>query len=140
MKVRYLNYNEILDIYREHTSKFGGFQAIRDNNHLLAVVANPQRQFAGQDLYPSIALKAAILVYSMIKNHPFVDGNKRTAFVCGRVFLRLNGHDVGSLEAYHDLIIKIAATQATKEDALDWFKLSIIKKQSNLLKLKKKQE
>ncbi len=125
MKIRYLGYNEVLEIYREQISKFGGYGAVRDNNALLSVVANPQRQFAGQDLYPTIDSKAAILVYSMIRNHPFMDGNKRVAFVCGRAFLRLNGHDVESLEGYCDLILKIARSQATQEDVCDWFKLSV---------------
>lgn len=126
MKVRYLSYNEVLDVYREQISRFGGFCAIRDNNALLSVIANPQRQFAGRDLYPKIASKAAILVFSMIKNHPFVEGNKRTAFVCGRMLLRLNGHDVSSIEEYDRIIWKIAKSEATLEDVSDWFKVSIV--------------
>lgn len=125
MKIRYITYSEVLDIYREQINKFGGFGAIRDNNALLSVIVNPQREFAGRDLYPTIASKAAILVYSMIKNHPFTDGNKRAAFVCGRVFLRLNGYDVESLEKYHGLVVKIAKNEATQEDAFDWFEISI---------------
>ncbi|OGX41837.1 MAG: hypothetical protein A3F87_01220 [Omnitrophica WOR_2 bacterium RIFCSPLOWO2_12_FULL_51_24] len=125
MKIRYLTYNEVLDIYREQINKFGGFGAIRDNNALLSVIVNPQREFAGRDLYPTIASKSAILVYSMIKNHPFKDGNKRAAFVCGRVFLRLNGYDVESLEKYNGLILKIAKSEATQEDVFDWFEISI---------------
>ena len=103
----------------------GGFGAVRDNNALLSVIANPQRQFAGQDLYPTIAEKAAIIVYSLIKNHPFMDGNKRTAFVWGRVFLRLNGHDIDSLSGYNDIILKIARDEIKQEDVIDWFKVSV---------------
>lgn len=125
MKIRYLNYSEILDVYREQINQFGGYGAIRDNNALLSVIANPQRQFAGRDLYPTLASKAAILVYSMNKNNPFVDGNKRAAFVCGRIFLRLNGYDITSLEAYYNIILKIATGDATQEDVFDWFAISI---------------
>jgi len=126
MKVKHVSYNQILDIYREQNAKFGGFCAIRDNNALLSVIANPQRQFAGKDLYPTLAQKAAILVYSMIKNHPFIDGNKRMAFICGRILLRLNGYDIGSREDYYNIIKKIAKDEAGKEDVFEWFELSIV--------------
>ena len=125
MKINYLGYNEVLEIYRRQIETHGGFGAIRDNNALLSVIANPQRQFASQDLYPTIAEKAAIIVYSLIKNHPFIDGNKRTAFVWGRVFLKLNGHDIDSLSGYNDIIFKIARDEIKQEDVFDWFKVSI---------------
>jgi len=61
-----------LIFYREQINKFGGFGAVRDNNALLSVIANPQREFAGKELYPTVASKAAIVVYSLIKNHPLL--------------------------------------------------------------------
>lgn len=125
MKIRYLSYNEVIDVYREQIKKFGGFGAVRDNNALLSVIANPHREFAGRDLYPTIASKAAILVYSLIKNHPFVDGNKRTAFTCGRVFLRLNGYDFEPLEQYYNIILKIAKSEVKQDDVFNWFELSV---------------
>ncbi|MFA4887973.1 MAG: type II toxin-antitoxin system death-on-curing family toxin [Candidatus Omnitrophota bacterium] len=125
MKIRYLGYNEVLDIYREQINKFGGFGAVRDNNALLSVIVNPQREFAGRELYPTIASKAAIVVYSLIKNHPFVDGNKRTAFIWGRTFLRLNGYDVGALQKYYEIIVKIAKDEVKQEDVFEWFEVSV---------------
>ena len=124
-KIRYLVYHEIIEIYQEGIEKFGGFGAIRDNDSLLSCVVNPRRIFAGNDLYPTLAEKAGILVFSLLKNHPFVDGNKRTAFVAGRIFLRLNGYDVKSLDEYESLIWKIARSEATRDDVFDWFRLSI---------------
>ncbi len=124
-KIRYLSYNEVLDIYRENIRKFGGYGAVRDNNALISCIVNPHRTFAGQDLYPDISQKAGILTFSLIKNHPFVDGNKRTAFVCGRAFLRLNGYDVQSIEDYYHLICKIADGSAEKDDVFDWFLVSL---------------
>jgi death-on-curing protein len=125
MKIRYLGYNEVLDIYREQIGKFGGFGAVRDNNALLSVIANPQREFAGRDLYPTMASKTAIIVYSLIKNHPFVDGNKRTAFIWGRTFLRLNGCDVESIQKYYEIVVKISKDEVTQEDVFDWFEVSV---------------
>ncbi len=140
MKIRYLGYNEVLEIYREQINKFGGYCAIRDNNALLSIIANPQRQFAGVDLYPSIAKKAAIFVYTMVKSHPFADGNKRTAFVCGRMILRYNGYDIGSPEKYYDLILKIAKNEATKEDIFEWFEFSATSLSELGMKKKEKKE
>jgi death-on-curing protein len=126
MKIRYLSYNEVLDIYREQIKKFGGFGAVRDNNALLSVIANPQREFAGKELYPTVAVKAAIVVYSLIKNYPFIDGNKRTAFIWGRIFLRLNGYDVKTLSRYHEIIVKIAKGEVTQEDVFEWFEVFVV--------------
>jgi len=139
MKIRYLTYNEILDLYREQIGRFGGFCAVRDNNALLSIVANPRREFAGQELYPTISSKAAILVFSIIKNHPFVDGNKRTAYICGRIFLRLNGYDLTCEHIqFRDLILNIANSKASLDDVKDWFEVNIDKKEN--LKIKAKEE
>lgn len=139
MEIRYLGYNDILDVYRSQMEKFGGFGALRDNNALLSVIANPRREFAGQELYPTLASKTAVFVFSMIQNHPFVDGNKRTAYVCGRLFLRLNGHDLTCEHVrFKDLILNIASSRASLEDVKDWFRINIDKKE--VIKLKMKEE
>ena len=138
MRIRYLGYNEVLDVYRSQMEKFGGFGAIRDNNALLSIVANPRREFAGQELYPTLASKTAIFVFSIIKNHPFADGNKRTAYVCGRLFLRLNGYDLACEHVqFRDLIMNIASSRASLEDTKDWLRINIDKKENIKLKIKK---
>jgi death-on-curing protein len=124
-KIRYLKHDEVLDIYRENIQRFGGFGAVRDNNALLSCIVNPHRMFSGRDLYPSIEEKVAILVFSLIKNHPFVDGNKRTAFTVGRVFLRLNSYDFESNEEYYQVIKKVARSEMSQEDFFDWVKVSV---------------
>jgi death-on-curing protein len=139
MKVRYLTYNEILDLYREQNSRFGGFCAIRDSNSLLSIVANPRREFGGQELYPTISAKVAILVFSIIKNHPFVDGNKRTAYICDRVFLRLNGYDLScDRNEFKQLILNIASSKASLEDTKDWFQVNIDRKDSLSIRIKER--
>lgn len=136
METRYLSYNEILDVYREQATTFGGFCAIRDNNALLSIVANPRREFAGRELYPDIQTKVSILVFSIVKNHPFVDGNKRTAYVCGVLFLRLNNYDlICEHERFKDLVLNIAANKATLDDVKDWFAIHITKKDKNKSKI-----
>ncbi len=138
MKVRYLSYNEILDLYREQMSIFGGLCAIRDNNALLSIVANPRREFAGQELYPDIAAKIAIIVFSIIKNHPFADGNKRTAYIAGRLFLRINNFDLDCEHSqFKNLVLNIAASKATLEDVREWFNVNLCRKGEKRIKAKK---
>lgn len=137
MKIRYLAYSEMLDLYREQVLKFGGLCAIRDNNALLSIIANPQREFAGQELYPTLVSKTAIFVFSIIKNHPFADGNKRTAFICGRVFLRLNGYDISCAHSrFKDLVLRIASGKASLEDVKDWFEVNIDKKEIGVMRIR----
>ncbi len=75
--MRYLTLNEVLELYLLVMKQSGGAVGIRDVNALESAVAQPRMTFGGQELYPSIAEKAAVLGFSLIKNHPFLDGNKR---------------------------------------------------------------
>lgn len=76
---------------------------------LESAVSRPQAGFANYDLYKTIFDKAAVLLQSLVKNHPFVDGNKRTAFTYAGIFLRLNGYN---LRNYHteavEFTVKVA--------------------------------
>jgi death-on-curing protein len=75
--VRYLTLNEVLEIYRKIILQSGGSFGIRDLHALESSLAQPRATFGGEDLYLSIADKASALGFSLIQNHPFVDGNKR---------------------------------------------------------------
>jgi len=70
----------------------GGSHGLRDFGLLDSAVTRPQASFDGKDLYPTIFLKAGALLHSLLRNHPFVDGNKRTAMFSGMTFLELNGY------------------------------------------------
>jgi death-on-curing protein len=75
--MRYLTLGEILDLYRRVMTQTGGAVGVRDLGALESAIGQPRQSFGGQDLYPSVAAKASALGYSLISNHPFVDGNKR---------------------------------------------------------------
>ena len=82
--------------------------------------------FAGQDLYPDLAAKAAALAFSIIKNHPFVDGNKRVGHAALETFLILNGHELhSSVEAAEATILGVAAGTLNREELMTWLKQSI---------------
>jgi len=76
--MRYLTVGEVLEIYSRVMSQSGGEVGIRDLGTLESAVAQPRMTFNGEELYPTIVEKASALGFSLIQNHPFVDGNKRT--------------------------------------------------------------
>lgn len=88
---RYLTPQEVLFIHARLIATTGGEHGIRDLGLLESAVARPQATFDGADLYPELFLKTAALMESLSQNHPFVDGNKRTAITAAAMFLQLNG-------------------------------------------------
>jgi death-on-curing protein len=89
---RYLTPQEVLFIHARLVVTTGGEHGIRDLGLLESAVARPQATFDGADLYPDLFLKTAALMESLSQNHPFVDGNKRTAITAAAMFLQLNGY------------------------------------------------
>ena len=99
--------DEVVAIHFRVTEKTGGSQGVRDWDLLASALGRPQATFGGEDLYPDILLKAAALLQSLSSNHPFVDGNKRTALATLEYFLFLNEK-------------KIKATQKEKVELTLW--------------------
>jgi len=89
--VRYLTTDEVVLIHERILSKFGGAGGIRDWGLLDSAVSRPRATFANRELYPDLFSKAAALGHSLVLNHPFVDGNKRTAWEAMKRFLGENG-------------------------------------------------
>ena len=87
----YLSLEEVLILHEYQIEKFGGAQGILDIRLLESAILRPQTTFGGKDLYDDLYLKSAVLALSIIKNHPFVEGNKRTGLHAALVFLELNG-------------------------------------------------
>lgn len=73
----------VSDLHDRVLAKYGGTSSVRDNNLLDSALHRPFQTFGGEDLYPSVYEKAAAVIQSILINHPFVDGNKRTGFVLG---------------------------------------------------------
>jgi death on curing protein len=82
---------QVLFIHSRLVAETGGSHGVRDLGMLESAVARPQASFDGKDLYPDLFIKAAALTESLINNHPFVDGNKRTGITAAGLFLRVNG-------------------------------------------------
>ncbi len=87
----YLSIEEVLAIHQEMITLFGGREDIHDFTLLHSAIERPKATFGGKDLYPTIFEKTAALIQSLILNHPFDDGNKRTAITSSARFLFING-------------------------------------------------
>ncbi|HLD01633.1 MAG TPA: type II toxin-antitoxin system death-on-curing family toxin [Patescibacteria group bacterium] len=90
--MKYLSTQDVLLLHNMAVNASGGSHGLRDFGLLDSAVTRPQASFDGKDLYPTIFLKAGALLHSLLRNHPFVDGNKRTAMFSGMTFLELNGY------------------------------------------------
>lgn len=100
---------------------FGGTDGIRDKPALESALSRPFQTFDGTELYPTPVEKAAALIESILNNHPFVDGNKRTGYTLLRLFLMNNGLDLrASQEEKYEFVIGIASGQKRYEEILMW--------------------
>jgi death on curing protein len=91
--MRYLTLEEVLELHRRAVEQSGGSAGVRDLGGAESAVAQPRMTFAGVELYPTLAGKGAALAFSLVMNHPFVDGNKRVGHAAMETFFLLNGHE-----------------------------------------------
>lgn len=91
-QVHYLTTKDVLLLHNILIDESGGSHGMRDYGLLDSAVMHPQATFGREDLYPTIIIKASALIHSLLMNHMFIDGNKRTAMYSGMTFLELNGY------------------------------------------------
>jgi death-on-curing protein len=116
--MRYLSLAEVLELHRAAIEQTGGAQGLRDLGALEAAVAQPR-----MTLYTSLAEKTAALGFSLIKNHPFVDGNKRVGHAAMETFLVLNGYELSaSVDEAERLILGVAAGTVAREALVAWLR------------------
>ena len=112
------------DIYELHAQLEDAFvlsPGVRDENLLASAVNTPFQTFMGNDLYPSIYDKAAQLCYGITNNHPFTDGNKRTALHSMIVYLIINGFDITATQQdVENMIIDVASGNMTNTELAQW--------------------
>lgn len=116
---RYLSVEDILTIHAELLARFGGISGVRDANGLSSAVGRPQSGY-----YADVIEEAAALFESLSQNHPFVDGNKRTAVAATAVFLRINGYKLlfDDLQAYEWLISLYETGRMKKSVLEEWLR------------------
>ena len=120
----------IQDICELHTQLEEAFilsSGIRDKSLLASAVNAPFQTFMGNDLYPSIYDKAAQLCYGIANNHPFTDGNKRTALHSMYVYLIINGYDIiATQQDVENLIINVAAGRMHNTELSKWLQKNTV--------------
>lgn len=116
-----LTRGQVLLLHSQLLEQFGGMGGVRDEGLLDAALSAPFQTFGGQALYPSVQAKAAQLGFGLVRNHAFVDGNKRIGAHVMLVFLALNGIELAySQQELVDIILAVAAGQAKAEQLLQW--------------------
>ena len=119
----YISIDEAIAINEKLVKIFGGSSGVRDLVLLQSALARPQATFGEMDLYPDIFTKATALIQSIILNHPFLDGNKRTAITCCTRFLNRNGYVFKlPVEDTVDFVIDISSKSISFEEIIDWIK------------------
>lgn len=127
--MRYLTLNEVLVLHGQIMAQSGGAAGVFNLSALESALAQPRVTFGGDDLYPTLVEKAAALGFSFIKNHPFIDGNKRTGHAAMEVFLVLNGFEIqASVDEQEHVILQVAAGQRTREEFTDWLRIHVAAK------------
>ncbi|MCA9103491.1 MAG: type II toxin-antitoxin system death-on-curing family toxin [Planctomycetales bacterium] len=124
--MRYLTLAEVLDLHYRLIEQSGGAHGVRDLGTVTSSVAQPQMSFGGKELYPSIVAKATALCFSLVRNHPFVDGNKRIGHAAMETFLFLNGWELSAgVDDAENVIVKLAAGDVSRQELLDWIAANI---------------
>ncbi|MDQ3816661.1 MAG: type II toxin-antitoxin system death-on-curing family toxin [Acidobacteriota bacterium] len=127
--MRYITLKEILELHRRIIEQSGGLAGIRDVGMLESALAQPLMTFGGEELYPTIIEKASALGFSLIKNHPFTDGNKRIGHAAMETFLILNAHEINaSVDEQEQVILQVASGELERDNFTEWLRAHIVEK------------
>lgn len=113
----------VLAVHRRQLAEHGGIDGVRDAGLLESALARPKNLWAYSDSKPDIAALAASYAFAILKNHPFLDGNKRTGYAVCRTFLILNGFDINAThEEKYANFYAVASGERTETQLIDWLR------------------
>lgn len=119
--MKYLTPEQVLLIHDAVIKRTGGSFGVRDVGLMESAIFRPQASFDENDLYVTIFEKAAALLHSLLKNHPFIDGNKRTAFTSCGLFLQLNGyHLINRHKESVEFALRVEDQSLSFEEIVAW--------------------
>ena len=119
----FLDAEDVLHMQRHLVDVYGGEDGVRDLGLLESAVAMPQATFGGKWLHTDIFEMAAAYLFHIVKNHPFVDGNKRAGALSAFVFLQLNGYDLTATpNEFSEIVLAVAEGRLDKSGVADFFR------------------
>jgi len=115
--VKFLSLTEVLEIHRDQITRYGGTSGIREIELLKSALGIPMATYSGEFLHTDVYEMAAAYLFHLVKNHPFLDGNKRVGAVAALVFLRLNGYDFDASEDdFAEMVLSVARGEIDKAE------------------------
>lgn len=122
--MKFLNVNDMIEIHESLIAVYGGLNGVRNENLIYSSIEQIHQTFAGEDLYPSLEEKTARLGYSIIRNHPFLDGNKRTGLALMLHTLLINNIELDEDYINESLLFiqSLASGEKSYEEVLEWIK------------------
>lgn len=124
-----LSLEQLLWIHLRVIETSGGDPAILDRGKIESALAQPRMTFDGEPLYPTLAKKAAALGFSLIKNHPFLDGNKRTGIMAVLAFLGRNGYELRApVDESEAIVLGIADGSINRDAFAKWIRVHMVRK------------
>ena len=124
--MRFLTLSEILELHRLVIEQTGGAAGVRDLAGVESAVVQPQMTFDGKELYPTLVDKAAALCFSLVLNHPFVDGNKRVGHAAMETFLMLNGWELSAdVDEAESFFLNLSAGDFERDDLVAWINANL---------------
>jgi len=119
----YVSIGDVLAIHETLIELYSGSNGVRDIGLVESAIARPQAGFGGYEAYPTLFEKAAVLAQGLIKNHGFVDGNKRTGTAVMSIFIKLNDHKLHVTDQQlEDLAVEVAEGKLDLEGLAAWLK------------------
>jgi death on curing protein len=123
MNVKYLTLDEVIRIHEMELARYGGMAGLRDQALLESALAQPMASFGGALLHEDLFAMAAAYLYHIVKNHPFLDGNKRTGLIVALTFLAINGVPISpASERFYETTIGAAEGRVTKDVLVEFFR------------------
>lgn len=115
--------------HEKQLSRHGGISGVRDRGLLESAMMRPKNIFAYTATAADLATLAAAYANGVIRNHPFLDGNKRTGWAVARTFLLINGWSVNATQDEKaDIVLQLAATEISEEEFADWLRQRLVRK------------
>ncbi len=121
-EIFFLSLGDVIEIHRDQINRYGGLLGMRDQGLLQSALAMPLASFEGHFLHSNLFEMAAAYAFHLCKNHPFFDGNKRTALVCALIFLEMNDlHLSDPGEALVSVMLNVAEGKMEKQELANTF-------------------